>query len=173
MSGIHSVRRRWKKRGGFAGSYQAVDGILQRISVALTHRGSHVSDRSEPRSGFDSAVSLRLPVGPGGLVLRARDTWPGTGGTLADLLARVQVSYPSVPIVFCETRPLAEEWTFRFSEPPRSVSSNRRTRLNPEPGSTNPTRSAVDSTRPALRFARLAKRRDDSSCIGTRGRPRR
>ena len=36
------------------------------------------------------------------------------GGTLADLLARVQVRYPSVPIVFCETRPLAEEWTFRF-----------------------------------------------------------
>jgi len=36
------------------------------------------------------------------------------GGTLADLLARIQVRYPSVPIVFCETRPLAEEWTFRF-----------------------------------------------------------
>ena len=36
------------------------------------------------------------------------------GGTLADLLARVQVRYPLVPIVFCETRPLAEEWTFRF-----------------------------------------------------------
>jgi hypothetical protein len=31
-----------------------------------------------------------------------------------DLLARVQVRYPSVPIVFCETRALAEEWTFRF-----------------------------------------------------------
>lgn len=37
-----------------------------------------------------------------------------SGGTLADLLARIQVRYPSVPIVFCETRPLAEEWTFRF-----------------------------------------------------------
>lgn len=36
------------------------------------------------------------------------------GGTLAELLARVQVRYQSVPIVFCETRPLAEEWTFRF-----------------------------------------------------------
>ena len=47
-------------------------------------------------------------------MLRTRDTWPGTGGTLADLLARVQVRYPSVPIVFCETRPLAEEWRFRF-----------------------------------------------------------
>lgn len=36
------------------------------------------------------------------------------GGRLADLLARHQIRYPSVPIVFCETRPLAEEWTFRF-----------------------------------------------------------
>jgi len=36
------------------------------------------------------------------------------GGVLSDLLARIQVRYPSVPIVFCETRPLAEEWTFRF-----------------------------------------------------------
>ncbi|MEZ5170292.1 MAG: ERCC4 domain-containing protein [Acidimicrobiia bacterium] len=36
------------------------------------------------------------------------------GGWLADLLAQLQVRYPTVPIVFCETRPLAEEWTFRF-----------------------------------------------------------
>ena len=35
-------------------------------------------------------------------------------GFVADLLATVQVRYPHVPIVFCETRPLAEEWTFRF-----------------------------------------------------------
>jgi len=31
-----------------------------------------------------------------------------------ELLARVQVRYPNVPIVFCDTRPLAEEWTYRF-----------------------------------------------------------
>lgn len=36
------------------------------------------------------------------------------GGWLADLLARLQIRYPSVPIVFCETRKLAEEWTFRY-----------------------------------------------------------
>jgi ERCC4 domain len=35
-------------------------------------------------------------------------------GFVADLLAAVQVRYSSVPIVFCDTRPLAEEWTFRF-----------------------------------------------------------
>src|SRR2546423_8481767 len=33
---------------------------------------------------------------------------------VADGLAEVQVRWPSVPIVFCETRKLAEEWTYRF-----------------------------------------------------------
>lgn len=33
---------------------------------------------------------------------------------LADLIAQLQVRYPTVPIVFCETRPVAEECTFRF-----------------------------------------------------------
>jgi ERCC4 domain len=33
---------------------------------------------------------------------------------VADGLAEVQVRWPEVPIVFCETRPLAEEWTYRF-----------------------------------------------------------
>jgi hypothetical protein len=35
-------------------------------------------------------------------------------GFLPDLLARIQVRYPEIPIVFVETRPLAEEWTFRW-----------------------------------------------------------
>lgn len=35
-------------------------------------------------------------------------------GFLPDMLARVQVRYPEIPIVFAETRPLAEEWTFRW-----------------------------------------------------------
>ena len=33
---------------------------------------------------------------------------------VADGLAEVQVRFPTVPIVFAETRPLAEEWTYRF-----------------------------------------------------------
>ena len=35
-------------------------------------------------------------------------------GFLPDMLARVHVRYPEVPILFLETRALAEEWTFRF-----------------------------------------------------------
>ena len=37
-----------------------------------------------------------------------------TPGVLAEGLAEAQVRFPSVPIVFCETRPLAQEWTYRF-----------------------------------------------------------
>ena len=33
---------------------------------------------------------------------------------VADGLAEAQVRWPNVPIVFCETRPLAEEWTYRY-----------------------------------------------------------
>ncbi|SEP97245.1 ERCC4 domain-containing protein [Microlunatus flavus] len=33
---------------------------------------------------------------------------------VADGLAELQVRYPGVPIVFCETRKLAEEWTYRY-----------------------------------------------------------
>ena len=33
---------------------------------------------------------------------------------VADGLAELQVRFPGVPIVFCETRALAEQWTYRF-----------------------------------------------------------
>jgi hypothetical protein len=33
---------------------------------------------------------------------------------VADGLAELQIRWPTVPIVFCETRQLAEEWTYRF-----------------------------------------------------------
>ena len=33
---------------------------------------------------------------------------------VADGLAEAQVRFPTVPIVFCETRALAQEWTYRF-----------------------------------------------------------
>ncbi len=33
---------------------------------------------------------------------------------VAEMLAAAQVRYPSVPIVFCENRQLAQEWSYRF-----------------------------------------------------------
>jgi hypothetical protein len=36
------------------------------------------------------------------------------GAAVADGVAELQVRYPGVPIVYCESRKLAEEWTYRF-----------------------------------------------------------
>jgi hypothetical protein len=33
---------------------------------------------------------------------------------VADAIAELQVNWPAIPIVFADTRPLAEEWTYRF-----------------------------------------------------------
>jgi len=33
---------------------------------------------------------------------------------ISDALAEMQVAFPAVPIMFCETRKLAQEWTYRF-----------------------------------------------------------
>jgi ERCC4 domain-containing protein len=35
-------------------------------------------------------------------------------GFVADLLGALAVRYPTVPVVFCDTRPLAQEWAYRF-----------------------------------------------------------
>jgi hypothetical protein len=35
-------------------------------------------------------------------------------GFVAEVVAALAVRYPTVPIAFCETGPLAEEWTYRF-----------------------------------------------------------
>jgi len=36
------------------------------------------------------------------------------GSALADGMAELQVRWPTVPIVYCQTRKLAEEWTYRY-----------------------------------------------------------
>jgi hypothetical protein len=42
---------------------------------------------------------------------------------VADGLAEVQVGWPNVPIVFCEIRQLAQEWTYRFLAAARAWAS--------------------------------------------------
>ena len=49
-----------------------------------------------------------------GPLLGDLQTRPSPPRQVADGLAELQVRWPNVPIVFCETRPLAEEWTYRF-----------------------------------------------------------
>jgi hypothetical protein len=44
--------------------------------------------------------------------LFALEHW--SGAAAAEALAEAQARFPSVPIVFCETRPLAQEWAYRW-----------------------------------------------------------
>jgi hypothetical protein len=61
---------------------------------------------------------------------------------VADGLAELQIRWPSVPVIFCETRPLAEEWTYRFLAAARawadteSASIERLAPLAAAPGTT-------------------------------------
>lgn len=48
---------------------------------------------------------------------------------IADGLAELQIRWPSVPIVFCETRQLAEEWTYRFLAAAHSWASSEEAAL--------------------------------------------
>src|SRR6266540_3890744 len=41
-------------------------------------------------------------------------TQPGRGSWLADMLGRLAVRYPEVPMVFAGSRKFAEEWAYRF-----------------------------------------------------------
>lgn len=41
-------------------------------------------------------------------------TQANRGSWLADMLGRLAVRYPEVPIVFCGSRRFAEEWAFRY-----------------------------------------------------------
>jgi ERCC4-type nuclease len=41
-------------------------------------------------------------------------TQPGRGSWLADMLGRLAVRYPEVPIVFAGSRKFAEDWAYRF-----------------------------------------------------------
>jgi hypothetical protein len=126
-----------------------------------------------PEPGSSLPYLIRIPLGPGGIVVKARETWPGAskvychradgwpadaevlerhavrscsrrgpaidlaslpraavavedrysrlfsfehaaGATAAESLAEAQARFPSVPIIFCETRPLAQEWAYRW-----------------------------------------------------------
>jgi hypothetical protein len=49
--------------------------------------------------------------------------------TVADGLAELQVRWPSVPIVFAETRTLAEEWTYRYLAAAHTWAVNERAAL--------------------------------------------
>ena len=106
--------------GQHAAAGSGLRGLRRRARRAgRGHRRAEVPPGSAAQPDL-GAIALR----PG----RAGERAPGCrrgGGPLfaqdfvrpalvADGLAELQVRWPSVPLVFCETRSLAEEWTYRF-----------------------------------------------------------
>ncbi len=71
---------------------------------------------------------------------------------VADGIAECQVRWPNVPIVFCETRPLAEEWTYRYLAAAHAWASGEQAataRLRP-PDHVAPDRGGPDRGAPDL-----------------------
>lgn len=101
----------------FAGDYGVeVDGKL----IASVERKSLDDLRTTLTSGKLRYVLADLATLPHGALV-VEDRYSALfklthvrPSTMADGLAEAQVRFPTIPIVFCETRPLAQEWTYRF-----------------------------------------------------------
>lgn len=105
------------RRGLPCGDYAvAVDGRL----VAAVERKSLVDLASSVTSGrlrFALGELAALPRAAVAVEDRYSQIFALTRvrpALVADALAELQVRWPTVPIVFCETRKLAEEWTYRY-----------------------------------------------------------
>ncbi len=64
---------------------------------------------------------------------------------VADGLAELQVRWPGVPIVFCESRQLTEEWTYRYLAAAHTWADNETAaiaRISPRGATTEPAESA-------------------------------
>jgi hypothetical protein len=100
-----------------AGDYAVLVG---NVVVATVERKTADDFRTSLTDGTLAFLIAELSTFPAAAVvvedrysalLRADHVEPGW---LAELVARIQVRHPSVPIVFCEARKFAEEWTYRF-----------------------------------------------------------
>ena len=100
-----------------AGDYAvAVDGAV----IAAVERKSLADLVATLTSGKLRYVLADLAAVPRAALV-VEDRWSSVfkldrvrPSVVADGLAEAQVRFPSVPIVFCETRALAQEWTYRF-----------------------------------------------------------
>lgn len=105
------------RRALHAGDYAVSVGGRLVASVERKSLPDLVATLTSGRLGFALADLAALPRA----ALVVEDRWSQVfklehirPAVVADGLAEAQIRWPSVPIVFCETRQLAEEWTYRF-----------------------------------------------------------
>jgi hypothetical protein len=106
-----------ERRALSAGDYAAMVG---EAVVACVERKTLENLQADLVSGKISFVMAELSVLPAAAVV-VEDRYTSLfkvehvqPGWLPELVARLQVRYPGVPIVFCDNRKFAEEWTYRF-----------------------------------------------------------
>lgn len=93
-----------------------LDGVV----VAAVERKSLADLASSLLSGrLTYALAELTAVGRAGLVVEDRYSalfklTHARAGVVADALAEAQARFPAVTVMFAETRPLAQEWTYRF-----------------------------------------------------------
>ncbi len=105
------------RRALAAGDYAVLDG---KEVVASVERKSLPDLVSTLTSGKLRYLLADLATVPRAAVV-IEDRWSSVfkldrvrPSVVAEGLAEAQVRFPNVPIVFCESRPLAEEWAYRF-----------------------------------------------------------
>jgi hypothetical protein len=99
-----------------AGDYAAMDG---EAVVALVERKTLENLATSLSDGSLAFQMQRLSGHPAAVVVEGTypelfRQQPGRQSWLADLLGRLAVRYPEVPIVFAGARKFAEEWAYRF-----------------------------------------------------------
>jgi hypothetical protein len=106
-----------ERRALSAGDYGAVVG---ETVVAVVERKTLDNLSTSLSDGTLSFQMQRLAeVGRSAVVVEGDypdlfRTQPGRGAWLADMLGRLAVRYPEVPVVFAGSRKFAEEWAYRF-----------------------------------------------------------
>ncbi len=106
-----------ERRALAGGDYGAV---VDHTVVAVVERKTLANLATSLSDGSLAFQMQRLAeVGRGAIVVEGDypdlfRTQPGRGSWLADMLGRLAVRYPEVPIVFAGSRKFAEEWAYRF-----------------------------------------------------------
>jgi len=100
-----------------AGDYAVIEGEEVLASVERKSLADLASSLLSGRLGYALAELAALPRA----ALVVEDSYAAVfkfeharPSVVADALAETQVRWPGVPIFFAATRPLAEEWTYRF-----------------------------------------------------------
>jgi len=91
-----------------------VNGVSDPFTVSTSRSGSlagdgRPSDPSQP-TAYPPGTSFFIPQRYSALFKLEHVS----AAFIADGLARLQVRYPEIPVVFADSRKFAEEWTYRF-----------------------------------------------------------